>query len=581
MMPSALGIVRVLSCFAVVVAPALARADVFLPIKVGDAPIETEEPAFRTPSGHWLTRLTPSQVDTVVKRSRISGNGGGGDVGGLLVDQYRHLDSACDFPPQCGGPCNVLLVQWTETTLNPGGVALVFDDVELGVVPGLPAEELPGDQGYLVWPFAAGDTVARIEDLTGGVVVETTFTVLDAQPFGDAKNLTCAEGGPGAQGTCEIVISWENTGVPPNVYSVFINAVFQTNVPATRNQLVLAGAPPGSYTVELIGLQQVETGKFHEGCPVSTSCDLTCTGSLCPPVTNLVLRQIDYGPGPGDNAIDAEWQNGENPYGTGVNVTLDGGAADALPGDTQTVRVDSLGPGDHTIGVQGDCGDPKGLATPVEITIKLFDASPHTTPVSPEGVLCTFTPDPDADGPEVSKTVATWTPLTPSDFVDVFVVDGASLAFVVREVGTATSITINGTAEADQFVLRFYATIDGGSYASPDIACGSTPPTNTYVQGLCTGLGDKPAISTAVFGLNFLFQGGASPPCAKACDGNGDGQFNLSDMVFVLGYLFLGGPAPPLWDDLDQDGQRDPTCKKALPGDDCAESHETCVSPGG
>ena len=43
-----------------------------------------------------------------------------------------------------------------------------------------------------------------------------------------------------------------------------------------------------------------------------------------------------------------------------------------------------------------------------------------------------------------------------------------------------------------------------------------------------------PQITSAVFFLNFLFLGGAEPPCMKACDSNGDGNGDLSDGVYVL-----------------------------------------------
>lgn len=52
-------------------------------------------------------------------------------------------------------------------------------------------------------------------------------------------------------------------------------------------------------------------------------------------------------------------------------------------------------------------------------------------------------------------------------------------------------------------------------------------------------------ISDAVFLLNYLFAGGAAPPCAEVSDVNDDGNVDISDSVFLLGFLFSGGDPPP------------------------------------
>ena len=151
----------------------------------------------------------------------------------LILSRYRHLDSTCDFPAACAGPCNAVLVIWTETTVSPGGVSLVIDAVELSILPGLAKDVLPGLQGYLIDPFAAADTRIRIEDVTTGTVLEDTLTVLDSQPFQEVQTLTCAEGGPGEQGTCELVIAWEIRGTLPSGYSVHVNRIFQLKTPCS------------------------------------------------------------------------------------------------------------------------------------------------------------------------------------------------------------------------------------------------------------------------------------------------------------------------------------------------------------
>lgn len=55
----------------------------------------------------------------------------------------------------------------------------------------------------------------------------------------------------------------------------------------------------------------------------------------------------------------------------------------------------------------------------------------------------------------------------------------------------------------------------------------------------------KSNLSDAVFLLNYLFTGGASPPCNPVADINNDGKRNLSDAVFLLRHLFLGESQPP------------------------------------
>ena len=46
-------------------------------------------------------------------------------------------------------------------------------------------------------------------------------------------------------------------------------------------------------------------------------------------------------------------------------------------------------------------------------------------------------------------------------------------------------------------------------------------------------------LSDAVFLLNYLFLGGAAPPCGKAADANDDGKINIGDPMYFLYALFL------------------------------------------
>jgi hypothetical protein len=63
-------------------------------------------------------------------------------------------------------------------------------------------------------------------------------------------------------------------------------------------------------------------------------------------------------------------------------------------------------------------------------------------------------------------------------------------------------------------------------------------------------------LTDAVFTLNFLFLGGASPACHDAADADDDGMLNVTDAVIELNFLFLGGPdlAAPGTRDCGRDG---------------------------
>ena len=51
-------------------------------------------------------------------------------------------------------------------------------------------------------------------------------------------------------------------------------------------------------------------------------------------------------------------------------------------------------------------------------------------------------------------------------------------------------------------------------------------------------------ITDAVYVLNYLFSGGAAPPCLDAADPNDTGGIDITDPIFILNYLFLGTTAP-------------------------------------
>ena len=64
-----------------------------------------------------------------------------------------------------------------------------------------------------------------------------------------------------------------------------------------------------------------------------------------------------------------------------------------------------------------------------------------------------------------------------------------------------------------------------------------------FIRGDCTGEGGI-NITDGVALLNFLFMGGAAPPCREACNMDDGNDLNISDGIAVLNFLFLGGPGP-------------------------------------
>ena len=80
-------------------------------------------------------------------------------------------------------------------------------------------------------------------------------------------------------------------------------------------------------------------------------------------------------------------------------------------------------------------------------------------------------------------------------------------------------------------------------------------------------------LSDGVAELNYLFLGGATPPCLDAADADDTGVLDLSTAVFLFNFLFLGGP------DLPAPGPR--VCGPDLTGDalDCAR-YDACPPKG-
>jgi len=52
-------------------------------------------------------------------------------------------------------------------------------------------------------------------------------------------------------------------------------------------------------------------------------------------------------------------------------------------------------------------------------------------------------------------------------------------------------------------------------------------------------------VADPTFILNYLFQGGPSPPCLNQADANNDGDVDQSDAVYLLDWLYDSGSPPP------------------------------------
>jgi hypothetical protein len=51
-------------------------------------------------------------------------------------------------------------------------------------------------------------------------------------------------------------------------------------------------------------------------------------------------------------------------------------------------------------------------------------------------------------------------------------------------------------------------------------------------------------VGDAVYIINYVFKGGAAPPCMNEGDANGDCNVNVGDAVYVINFVFKGGAAP-------------------------------------
>lgn len=198
----------------------------------------------------------------------------------------------------------------------------------------------------------------------------------------------------------------------------------------------------------------------------------------------------------------------------------------------------------------------------VEEEFTVVDATPHAGVVGDE-IFCEFlADDPETDevDPTTRVTFNTQGKLE-SVFVDVFISNESGLSFVGRRFTLSDfnfTVNVRMTTPTDLIELQFFSDFpDDLCYGSESFVCQRSG--NQFVRTVCNGIGAIPNISSAIFGLNWLFASGSEPPCVAACEANGDGSVNIADMVFILNFLFSGGVAPSAWDGLDS------VCELELP----------------
>jgi hypothetical protein len=498
-------------------------------------------------------RLESSEKDELIPLLR-RGDGGGADVTNLNIAQLLYSD------PTLG---NAVALLWTETTSNnPDGVTISVDGVVRGTVPGLADADLPGTQVIGVPQVLPGNHHFTVSG--AGTTAEADHLVLDTQPFADPTGVQCRTGGRDPEdATCDMVITWSQPQVEPENISIFINGIFQIERPATLRQFTFIHVPAGSYTVELRGASTNADGTYL-GTRVKTSCDIACEDMPCDAPGLLVLCQSAYGPDV-DNKVRADWRNGESSYAAGIIGLVDGTAVGTISGSATIAVFGNFSPGPHTIGIQGDCG-PAGESPVIEKSITLLTESPHQRPVAGE-VLCAFT-----DGSPPTTTI-TWNNADPSAFIDVLLHQEPDDVYLGTIDGSSTTATVNNATPSDVFDLQFFVFAASECYGSELITC--RPAGNQYIQSVCNGDGKTPQITSGIFVFNFLFIGGRTPPCIKACEANGDNVLNISDGIFILNYLFNGGRSPTLWVDTTGDAVPDPTCSTATP-EECATANPAC-----
>lgn len=180
---------------------------------------------------------------------------------------------------------------------------------------------------------------------------------------------------------------------------------------------------------------------------------------------------------------------------------------------------DGLGavPTDNVVVVAGQASSPS-----------LVDGVVTLVAVPPlEGLVC--------DGSGSDTATLSWINPVVYDFI-VVRRDGVILSAIA---GTSTSF-VDGPLQPGTYAYELTPQLSGGPGSPASCVFNSAPDFRRGDQNN-DGLVN---IADPVFGLNYLFNGGASF-CLDAHDANDDGQVNIADPVYTLTWLFNGGPQMP------------------------------------
>ena len=411
----------------------------------------------------------------------------------------------------------------------------------------------------------------------------TSIAILDGQPFLDARSPICEERDNTADGRCTLTLSVENP-VPPELYGVFLDGAFVGTADPAAGALTFPGLAPGQYVIALFGSLTNASGTY-QSCPVEFPCTVLCERTApCQPPVSPTAYQVTYGSQGGGNNIELAWINGEPFYAGGIQVFLSGALRAEFPpgpnaGNPSLARLTNLPAATVELGVLGVCSPGEGTSELAETSFPIRTETPHTRPVIPGSVSCTWSPE------NGGRTEMTWSTDDPSAIILPSVLVGDTEVALPFFGGTVGGYTVTGTTATMPVVLRFVGRFDGALYASEPVVCS---PTNLprFLRSLCDGRafvaegaapvgGARPDISSATFLLNFLFLGGPAPVCRVACDANFDGVVDVADGTFTLNFLFLGGPGPSGWP-TGPNGEANPACEIAGPEDDCDQAHDVC-----
>jgi hypothetical protein len=452
---------------------------------------------------------------------RRGGGPGGGDVAGLEAVQVAYGDPANG---------NMVLLAWTENTPNEF-VDIIVDGTTLGQIPGLAEADLPGFNGVNITHLDPGTHTFGASG--GGTQMEAVQLVLDACPCADVGDLACASAGRSGSGKCILQATWTNPGPLPDVYFVYVNDV-GFSIPGDLTS-VTREVDEGDSVIQVRGYSENANGKYLSPTLVTTSCSVSCADLPCDPPYDLLLCQCVYSSEAG-NAILASWSNGESPYATSLIGLIDGDQVGTISGDSIEAVFNGLDPGDHVIGVQGDCG-VDGLSGIIDASFTTLAETPFTSPIAGD-LQCEF-------DPTTSEAHVSWTNDAPSLFIEVFVQSGAEIFDLGTIVGDSTTVTVTNAVASDVVVLQFFGRVGGACHGSTLRSCPTSQERFKRADVDGSGIID---LTDPITTLTFLFLGGSAPTCPDAADTDDSGKIDITDAILTLTWQFLGGvpPAQPL-----------------------------------